>query len=87
MTGTVTVTLDRNSVAMGDDVESHRVFWVFPDSATIDGLLVDTSSRYVPGIGGPARWSVDINTDDQTRRLGLGIIYTHDDLNQESRIR
>lgn len=24
---------------MGDDVESHRVFWVFPASATVDDLV------------------------------------------------
>lgn len=86
MTDTVKVTLDRSSVAMGDDVESHRVFWVYPASATIDDLLVEMSSHYLPGIAGPAGWCVDVNTDDQFRRLDLGVIYTRDDLRLEDRI-
>ncbi|OBI24176.1 hypothetical protein A5709_07100 [Mycobacterium sp. E1386] len=85
MADTVKVTLDRASVAMGDDVESHRVFWVFPDSATVDDLLVAVS-RYVPGVAGPAGWMVDVNTGDRVRRRDLGIIYTRDDLRQEDQI-
>ncbi|MFC5336426.1 hypothetical protein [Mycobacterium branderi] len=86
MTDTVKVTLDRSSVAMGDDVESHRVFWIFPESATVDDLLVEISTRYVPGIAGPAGWIVHVNTDDYVRRLDLGLIYTRDDLRQEDHI-
>ncbi|OBH21386.1 hypothetical protein [Mycobacterium sp. E3247] len=81
MTDTVKVTLNRNSVAMGDDVESHRVFWIFPGSATVDDLLVEIS-RYLPGVAGPVGWFVDVNTDDQLRRRELGLIYTRDDLRQ-----
>ncbi|MGD1239299.1 hypothetical protein [Mycobacterium seoulense] len=82
MTNAVKVTLNRSSVAMGDDVESHRVFWVFPASATVDDLLVEIS-HYVPGVAGPAGWIADVNTDDQMRRRDLGLIYTRDDLRQE----
>ncbi|OBH29195.1 hypothetical protein A5692_01840 [Mycobacterium sp. E342] len=85
MTDTVKVTLDRNSVAMGDDVESHRVFWIFPGSATVDDLLVEIS-HYLPGVAGPVGWFVDVNTDDQLRRRDLGLIYTRDDLGQEDHI-
>jgi hypothetical protein len=86
MTDTVKVTLDRSSVAMGDDVESHRVFWIFPATATIDDLLVEISAHYLPGVAGPVGWCVDVNTDDQIRRLDLGVIYTRDDLRQEAHI-
>ncbi|OBG70448.1 hypothetical protein A9X05_03435 [Mycobacterium sp. E3298] len=85
MTDTVNVTLDRDSVAMGDDVESHRVFWVMPESATVDDLLVEIT-HYVPGIAGPAGWIVEVNTEDQGRRRELGAIYTRDDLKQEPNI-
>jgi len=86
VTDTVQVTLDRSSVAMGDDVESHRVFWIFPASATVDDLLVEISTHYLPGVAGPAGWCVDVNTDDHIRRLELGVIYTRDDLRQEDHI-
>lgn len=85
MTDAVKVTLDRDSVAMGDDVESHRVFWVFPGSATVDDLLVEIT-HYIPGVAGPAGWVVDVNTDDRLRRRNLGLIYTRDDLRQEDQI-
>ena len=85
-TDTVKVTLDRASVAMGDDVDSHRVFWIFSTSATIDDLLVEISSQYLPGVAGPVGWCVDVNTDDQIRRLDIGVIYTRDDLRQEDHI-
>jgi hypothetical protein len=86
MTDTVKVTLNRDSVAMGDDVESHRVFWVFPASATVDDLLVEIATQYVPGVAGPVGWCVDVNTDDQIRRVDFGVIYTRDDLRQEASI-
>ncbi|SPM33829.1 hypothetical protein MRAB57_1633 [Mycobacterium rhizamassiliense] len=86
MTDTVKVTIDRSSVAMGDDVESHREFWVFPAEATVDDLLVAISAGFLPGVAGPAGWSVDVNTKDQDRRWDLGLIYTRDDLRQEDQI-
>jgi hypothetical protein len=86
MADTVKVTIDRSSVAMGDDVESHREFWVFPDEATIDDLLVEISAHYIPGVAGPVGWSVDVNTDELNRRLDIGLIYTRDHLNEEDRI-
>lgn len=85
MSDTVKVTLDRRSVAAGDDVDSHREFWIFPASATIDDLLVEISRHYLPGVSGPVGWFVDVNTD-QPRRLGVGVIYTRDDLRQEGHI-
>jgi hypothetical protein len=42
---------------MGDDVESHRVSWLFPDAATVGDLLVEISAHYVPKIAGPAGWT------------------------------
>jgi hypothetical protein len=86
MTDTVKVTLNRDSVAMGDDVDSHRVFWIFPASATIDDLLIEISRHYLPGVAGPAGWCVDVNTDDQICRLDFGVIYTRDDLKQDAHI-
>jgi hypothetical protein len=86
MADTVQVTIDRSSVAMGDDVDSHREFWIFPVEATVDDLLVAISGGYLPGVAGPAGWSVDVNGDDLLRRRNLGLIYTRDDLRQEDHI-
>ncbi|MCH9729327.1 MAG: hypothetical protein K0U84_06580 [Actinomycetia bacterium] len=82
----VSVIIDRDSVAMGDDVDSHREFWRFPADATIDDLLVGITNSYVPGIAGLACWVVDVNTDDQPHsslhpqvsacRRDIGVIYT-----------
>lgn len=85
MSDTVKVSVDRDSVAMGDDVDSHREFWVFPASATIDDLLVEISSHYVPGVAGPAGWRVHlgIRRDEQQQ---IGLIYTRDDLKQQDQI-
>ena len=92
----VSVIIDRDSVAMGDDVDSHREFWRFPADATIDDLLVGITNSYVPGIAGLACWVVDVNTDDQphsslhpqvsARRRDIGVIYTRDYLGQEAQI-
>ncbi|OBB92096.1 hypothetical protein [Mycobacterium sp. 852002-40037_SCH5390672] len=86
MSDTVKVAVDRSSVAMGDDVDSHREFWVFPASATIDDLLVEISSHYVPGIAGPAGWRVYLGTRREGQHGDIGLIYTRDDLKQQDNI-
>lgn len=86
MSDTVKVTVDRDSVAMGDDVDSHREFWVYLASATIDDLLVEISSHYVPGISGPAGWCVYLDNDDQSRHREIGLVYSRDDLGQRDHI-
>lgn len=86
MSDTVKVTVDRSSVAMGDDVDSHREFWVFPASATIDDLLVEISSHYVPGIAGPAGWRVGLGTRGDSHHREMGLIYTRGDLEQQDHI-
>lgn len=85
MSDTVRVSVDRSSVAMGDDVDSHREFWVYPASATVDDLLVELSSHFLPGIAGPAGWRVYLGTrrDEQQE---IGLIYTRDDLGQQDQI-
>jgi hypothetical protein len=50
----VTVRLDRNSVAGGDD--SPRVEWEFPDGATIRDLVVRSVEEYLAKVGGDVTW-------------------------------
>ncbi|GAB1811619.1 hypothetical protein [Mycobacterium sp. MUNTM1] len=85
MTDTVKVSVDRSSVAMGDDVDSHREFWVFPESATVDDLLVEISSHFLPGVAGPAGWRVYLGTR-RDRQREIGLVYTRDDLRQQDQI-
>lgn len=86
MSDTVKVTVDRDSVAMGDDVDSHREFWVYPASATIDDLLVEISSHFLPGVAGPAGWYVYVGTRHERQHWEIGLIYTRDDLRQRDHI-
>lgn len=85
MSDVVKVILNRESVAMGDDVDSHVEFWVFPASATVDDLLVEIS-YYLPSVNGPAGWCIYVDIDDRCSRRALGLIYTRDDLRQEDHI-
>ncbi|OMC43795.1 hypothetical protein [Mycobacterium sp. IS-1264] len=86
MPETIKVVVDRNSVAMGDDVESHLEFWIFPASATVDDLLTEISAHYLPSVAGPAGWEINIDTHE--RRLGraIGLIYKRDDLKQQAHV-
>lgn len=86
MSDTVKVSVDRSSVAMGDDVDSHREFWVFPASATVDDLLVEISAHFLPGVAGPAGWYVYLGTRRDTQHTKIGLIYTRDDLKQQDHI-
>jgi hypothetical protein len=82
----VRVFVDRNSVAMGDDVRSHREVWEFPASATLDDLLLAISQQLLPSVSGPAGWCIYRVGDEPSRRTALGMIYSRDDLRQERRI-
>lgn len=79
----VRVYIDRDSVAMADDVASHREIWDFAASATIDDLLLAISRQLLPGVWGPAGWSIYREPDDPSRRMILGTIYSRDDLRQD----
>lgn len=83
MTTIVRLTFDRASVAMGDDVDSHREFFEYPSACTVDDFLVDASTRLLPSVRGPAGWSVQSDPDDPHRRRTLGLVYTRDDLGAE----
>ncbi|MCV7280122.1 hypothetical protein H7J88_10730 [Mycolicibacterium flavescens] len=86
MSDQVTVIIDRASVAMGDDVDSHLEFWSFPATATVDDLLVEVSTHYLPGVAGPAGWRLYMHMDDPGARQVLGLIYTRDDLRVDDQI-
>ncbi|MGJ0121022.1 hypothetical protein ACQ7HM_17610 [Williamsia sp. MIQD14] len=75
MDDTVIVHIDRASVAMGDDVRTHEEVWTYRSSATLDDLLVDIATSYVPPISGDAGWTVHANAHDDARRRHLGMIY------------
>ncbi|MCX2713629.1 hypothetical protein [Mycolicibacterium sp. J2] len=79
----VRVLVDRSSVALGDDVESHAQSWEMPSAATVDDLLIAVSTWVLPSVAGPAGWCLYRETTDPSRRLVLGLIYTRDDLGIE----
>lgn len=57
----ITVHLDRDSVAMGDDVDPHSVAWEFPDAATPGDVLVRAlSERYLARVAGEVAWAYEV---------------------------
>ncbi|MDV3130178.1 hypothetical protein M1247_35110 [Mycobacterium sp. 21AC1] len=75
--------VDRNSVAMGDDVDSHREAWELPGTTSIAELLALMAKRYLPGVGGFAGWRVYQDIGEDGPGWTLGLIYTRDHLRQE----
>lgn len=58
---TVTVLLNRDSVAMGDDAVSHRERWTFPGEVTVSDLVLALVERhYVPSVDGAVAWMVEL---------------------------
>ncbi len=68
----VRLTVDRSSVAMGDDTESHVQFWAMPAAATLDDLLVSLAESFLPPMG---TWQVHLEPDDPTRRRTVGLVW------------
>ncbi|WP_152361500.1 hypothetical protein [Microlunatus speluncae] len=57
----ITVYLDRDSVAMGDDVVPHSVAWEFEDSAAPGDVLARVlSERYLARVAGPVAWGFEV---------------------------
>jgi len=71
----VVLTVDRESVAMGDDVDSHREVWVLPETATVTDLLVAMSRRFLPPVQGFSGWLVSQDFGDRGWGDPLGLIY------------
>ncbi|MFD1714308.1 hypothetical protein ACFSBZ_07495 [Amnibacterium flavum] len=61
----ITVWVDRDSVAMGDDVESHEVAWEFEDHACAGDVLDRVlSSHYLASVSGDVSWSLNLGRFD-----------------------
>jgi hypothetical protein len=57
----ITVYVDRDSVAMGDDVDPHAVAWQFEDDATPGDVLVRAlSESYLARVAGPVAWGFEV---------------------------
>lgn len=75
--------VDRDSVAMGDDVDSHRETWELPGTTSIGELLGIMAKRYLPGVSGFAGWRVYQDLGEGGPGWTIGLIYTRDHLRQE----
>ncbi|WP_134062174.1 hypothetical protein [Mycobacteroides salmoniphilum] len=71
--------IDRESVAMGDDVDSHAEVWDFDDDARIGDVLVRiVDQHFLASVAGPVAWKVFAQNGSATqsfdkekmRRLG-----------------
>lgn len=81
--GTVRLIVDRDSVAMGDDVESHRQLWALPGNMPVAELLSLFATTVLPGVGGFAGWRIYQDVGGRTPGWTLGLVYTRDHLRQE----
>lgn len=84
----VDVYLGRDSVHAGDDCESHDETWTFPDSATVDDLLVAVADGYIARVAAKVTWYVSLQRRaDHTLDRALAVIYAEDGLNQSPSFR
>lgn len=57
----ITVFVDRDSVAMGDDIDPHVVAWQFGDGATPGDVLVRAlSEHYLASVAGEVAWAYEV---------------------------
>lgn len=54
------VYVDRDSVAMGDDVDSHVQRWEFGDDVRIGEVVVRMAHGYLAGVAGPVAWTIHV---------------------------
>jgi hypothetical protein len=67
----ITVWVDRDSVAMGDDVESHEVAWQFEDHAC-PGDVLDRAitEHYLASVAGDVAWTLEVGRFEVEPRDG-----------------
>ncbi|MFC7620647.1 hypothetical protein [Microlunatus sp. GCM10028923] len=64
----ITVHVDRDSVAMGDDVLPHVVAWEFDDDATPGDVLVRVLAEgYLARVAGEVAWAFEVGAFDLDR--------------------
>lgn len=57
----LTIKVDRDSVAMGDDVESHAETWLMPDDATLGEVIVRAvEAFYLASVAGLRRNLIEV---------------------------
>jgi hypothetical protein len=71
----LTITVDRTSVAVGGDVESHAETWELPDDATLGEVIVRAVEKFsLPSVAG----RVARTSEDSTGRLFAMIEIDHE---------
>lgn len=81
--GSVKLIVDRDSVCMADDVESHRQVWELPGSTSVAELLSLFATNLLPSVSGFAGWRVYQDIGERGPGWTLGVVYTRDHLRQE----
>lgn len=59
----LTVYIDRDSVAMGDDVDSHVECWEFDEDVRIGEVLVRMIEGYLAHVAGPVAWTIHLGDE------------------------
>lgn len=56
----LTIKVDRDSVAMGDDVQSHAETWEMPDDATLGEVIIRAVDEfYLASVAGRVAWTLE----------------------------
>lgn len=79
----MTLIVDRDSVCMADDVESHRQVWELPGSTPVAELLSLFATNLLPTVSGFAGWRIYQDIGERGPGWTLGLLYTRDHLRQE----
>jgi hypothetical protein len=58
--GVLQVIVDRDSVAMGDDVEPHGRAWEFADGARVGDVVVRIVDELLASVMGAVAWRIDL---------------------------
>lgn len=79
----VRLIVDRDSVAMGDDVESHRQLWELDGNTSVAELLSLFATNLLASVGGFAGWRIYQDVGERAPGWTLGLVYTRDHRRQE----
>lgn len=79
----VRVLVNRDSVCMADDVQSHQQVWELDGTVSVAELLSMLARYLLPSVAGFAGWRIDQELGQREWGLTLGLIYTRDHLRQE----
>lgn len=69
----IRVVVDRDSVAAGDDMDTHVREWTLPADARVGDVVLRMLDGYLAGVGGDVAWRVLVRHEAVVERDGAGV--------------